>query len=97
MVRRRLGQEPDVLFPENRHVRSSGLSGAPSLAHQPPRAKYTDISLSMTPGRDPGPQTPTVASASLFAEEGALQGHGKPQWQRLEQVTAQEIPSDLEL
>lgn len=66
MVRRRLGQEPDVLFPANRHVRSSGLSGAPSLAHQPHRAKYTDISLSMTPGRDPGPQTSTVASASLF-------------------------------
>lgn len=29
------GSEPDVTFPENRHVRSLGLSGAPSLAHQP--------------------------------------------------------------
>lgn len=29
------GSEPDVAFPENRHVRSLGLSGAPSLALQP--------------------------------------------------------------
>lgn len=27
--------EPDVTFPEDRHVRSSGLSRAQSLAHQP--------------------------------------------------------------
>ena len=33
------GLEPDVPFPENRHVRSPGPSGACSLAHQPERSR----------------------------------------------------------
>lgn len=37
-VVQRTGRKPDVTFPENRHVRSPGLSGAPSLAHQPKRS-----------------------------------------------------------
>lgn len=43
----------------------------------------------MTPGKDPGPQSSTMASAFLFAEEGASRGHDEPKWQKLEQVTVQ--------
>lgn len=50
------GPEPDVTFPENRHVRSLGLSGAPSLAHQPERSHGALTSHSaVAPGGDPGP------------------------------------------
>lgn len=58
------GLEPDVPFPENRHVMSLRLSGAPSLAHQPERGHsgltaHLAVDLGgggeRSPAWDPGP------------------------------------------
>lgn len=58
------GLGPDVPFPENRHVRSPQLSGAPSLAHQPERghgALTSHLAVDLggggewSPAWDPGP------------------------------------------
>lgn len=92
------GSEPDVTLPENRHVRSSGLSRAPSLAHQPKWSRCTltsHLALASgwgpqySPGPRPGEGKATMDSPFPVEEteaqtllQEALQRTAVVHWQR---------------
>lgn len=81
------GLKPDVVLPENRHVRSSGLSGAPSLAHQPLRSHSTLTSHSARYLAGTQVHSGQCCHLCRGGKGGGSRGPDEPQWQRLEQVT----------